>query len=77
MKYATINVKNYGTIKIIADIINVVIYNLLGIKAIIIITRERYEQFENTNDIYEVKEVVDNILNLYRSDDSIKLISIN
>lgn len=31
----------------------------------------------NAEDIYEVKEVVDNILNLYRSDDSIKLISIN
>jgi len=30
-----------------------------------------------TEDIYEVKEIVDNILNLYRSDDSIKLISIN
>lgn len=34
------------------------------------------EQLYQTNDIYEVKEVVDNILNLYRSDDSIKLISI-
>lgn len=29
------------------------------------------------SDLYEVKEVVDNILNLYRSDDSIRLISIN
>ena len=28
----------------------------------------------NTNDIYEVKEVVDNILNLYREDDTIKLV---
>ena len=28
----------------------------------------------NTNDIYEVREVVDNILNLYREDDTIKLI---
>ena len=35
------------------------------------------DELMNTNDIYEVKEVVDNILNLYRSDDSIKLISIN
>ena len=31
----------------------------------------------NADDIYEVKEVVDNILNLYRSDDSIRLVSIN
>lgn len=28
----------------------------------------------NTDDIYEVKEVVDNILDLYREDDTIKLI---
>lgn len=28
----------------------------------------------NTDDIYEVKEVVDNILNLYREDETIKLI---
>ena len=35
------------------------------------------DELMNTNDIYEVKEVVDNILNLSRSDDSIKLISIN
>ena len=35
------------------------------------------DELTNTNDIYEVKEVFDNILNLYRSDDSIKLISIN
>ena len=28
------------------------------------------------DDVYEIKEVVDNILNLYRSDDSIKLISL-
>ena len=28
----------------------------------------------NTDDIYEVKEVVDNILNLYREDDTIKLV---
>ena len=34
------------------------------------------DELMNTNDIYEVKEVVDNILNLYRSDDSIKLISL-
>ena len=27
--------------------------------------------------VYEVKEVVDNILNLYRSDDSIRLVSVN
>ena len=31
----------------------------------------------DTDDIHEVKEVVDNILNLYRSDDSIRLIAIN
>ena len=31
----------------------------------------------DTDDIHQVKEVVDNILNLYRSDDSIKLISIS
>lgn len=35
------------------------------------------DELSNTDDIYEVREVVDNILNLYRSDDSIKLISIN
>ncbi|MBQ8218976.1 MAG: hypothetical protein IJZ79_04415 [Bacilli bacterium] len=34
------------------------------------------EQLYSTSDIYEVKEVVDNILNLYRSDNGIKLISI-
>jgi hypothetical protein len=28
----------------------------------------------NTDDMYEVKEVVDNILSLYREDDTIKLI---
>lgn len=28
----------------------------------------------NTNDVYEVREVVDNILNLYREDDTIKLV---
>lgn len=31
-------------------------------------------QLSNTDDVYEVKEVVDNILNLYREDESIKLI---
>lgn len=31
----------------------------------------------DTDDIHQVKEVVDNILNLYRSDDSIRLIAIN
>jgi len=31
-------------------------------------------QLANTDDIYEVKEVVDNILNLYREDETIKLI---
>ena len=45
--------RNYGTIKIIIDIINAVIYNLLGIKEVIIISRERYEQFGNTNDNYD------------------------
>ena len=29
---------------------------------------------ENANDIYEVREVVDNILNLYRDNDNIKLL---
>ncbi len=39
--------------------------------------QEEYDDIlYNTNDIYEVKEIVDNILNLYRSDDSIKLVSI-
>ena len=33
-------------------------------------------ELTNASDVYEVKEVVDNILNLYRSDDSIKLVSI-
>ena len=28
----------------------------------------------NTDDVYEVKEVVDNILNLYREEDTIKLV---
>ena len=28
----------------------------------------------NTDDIYEVKEIVDNILNLYREEDSVKLL---
>lgn len=28
----------------------------------------------NTDDVYEVKEVVDNILNLYREDDTIRLV---
>ena len=28
----------------------------------------------NTNDLYEVKEVVDNILNLYREEDTIRLV---
>lgn len=37
-----------------------------------------YEKIlSSTNDLKEVKEAVDNILNLYRSDDNIKLISIN
>lgn len=31
-------------------------------------------QLSNTDDIYEVKEVVDNILNLYREDETIKLV---
>lgn len=37
-----------------------------------------YEKIlSSTNDLKEVKEAVDNILNLYRSDDTIKLISID
>ena len=28
----------------------------------------------NTDDLYEVREVVDNILNLYREEDTIKLV---
>lgn len=40
--------------------------------------QDEYErELFNAQNIYEVKEVVDNILNLYKSDDSIKLISIN
>ncbi len=31
----------------------------------------------NTDDIYQVREVVDDILSLYRKDDSIKLIAVN
>ena len=31
----------------------------------------------NTNDLYEVREVVDNILNLYREDDTIRLVLVN
>ena len=31
-------------------------------------------QLSNTKDIYEVREVVDNILNLYREEDTIKLV---
>jgi len=31
-------------------------------------------QLSNTDDLYEVKEVVDNILNLYREEDTIKLV---
>ena len=31
-------------------------------------------QLSNTSDVYEVKEVVDNILNLYREEDTIKLV---
>lgn len=33
-------------------------------------------QLANTEDIYEVREVVDNILNLYREDETIKLVLI-
>ena len=31
-------------------------------------------QLSNTNDVYEVKEVVDNILNLYREEETIRLV---
>ena len=31
-------------------------------------------KLNNTNDVYEVKEIVDNILNLYREEDTIKLV---
>ena len=45
------------------------------------IVDDRQEEYEkklnDTNDLKEVREAVDNILNLYRSDDRIKLISIN
>lgn len=41
----------------------------------------RQEEYDillsQANDLYEVKEVVDNILGLYRSDDNIRLVSIN
>lgn len=40
--------------------------------------QDEYDKMLNdASDIYQVKEVVDNILNLYRSDDSIRLIAIN
>jgi len=40
--------------------------------------QEEYDiLLSQAKDVYEVKEVVDNILNLYRSDDSIRLVSIN
>ena len=40
--------------------------------------QNEYEKvLSETNDIKEVKEAVDNILNLYRSDDKVRLISIN
>ena len=40
--------------------------------------QEEYDrELNDTEDVYEIKEVVDNILNLYRKEDSIKLISIN
>ena len=35
------------------------------------------EELMEANDLKDVKEAVDNILNLYRSDDSIKLIMVN
>ncbi len=40
--------------------------------------QDEYDKvLSDTDDIHQVKEVVDNILNLYRNDDSIKLISIS
>lgn len=37
--------------------------------------QEEYDiQLSNTSDVYEVREVVDNILNLYREEDTIKLV---
>ena len=40
--------------------------------------QDEYEKrLNDTNDLKEVKEAVDNILNLYRNDDKIRLISIN
>lgn len=40
--------------------------------------QDEYDKvLSDTEDIHQVKEVVDNILNLYRSDDSIKFISIS
>ena len=39
------------------------------------IKQEEYdEMLKNTDDVYKVKEVVDNILNLYREDDTIRLL---
>lgn len=35
------------------------------------------DMLSSAKDIYEIKEVIDNILNLYRSDDNIRLVSIN
>ena len=38
---------------------------------------EYEEKLGNANDIKEIREAVDNILNLYRNDDNIRLIGIN
>ena len=40
--------------------------------------QDEYErELNNANDIHEIKEAVDNILSLYRNDDSIRLIAVN
>ena len=52
--------------------------NIGKIKSLYDSKQDEYEKKLNSaSDILEVKEAVDNILNLYRSDESIKLISIN
>ena len=38
---------------------------------------EYEKELSNTNDIEEIKEVTNNILNLYKTDDNIRLIGLN
>ena len=72
--------KNYDNIDKIKSIYNDNI-SVLEYYVASDILDEKQDEYEkilnNTNNLEEVKEAVDNILNLYRSDDKIKLISIN